>query len=103
MHVRRGDLVQVRSGNDRGKTGKVLTVRVAEGKVIVEGVALRWKHLRKGPKNPQGGRIQRETPIAASNVLPVCTACKRGVRARRGRHQGALQRLCAKCGAALGG
>jgi large subunit ribosomal protein L24 len=102
MHVRRGDLVQVRSGNDRGKTGKVLSVRPEELRVVVEGIGMRWKHLRKGAKNPQGGRVQRETPIAISNVLPYCAKCKRGVRARHERREEGVRRLCAKCGSPLG-
>ena len=102
MHVRRDDVVQVTAGADRGKTGKILRVLVREGRVVVEGVNLRWKHLRKGPKNPQGGRVHREAPIAAAKVLLRCERCGRGVRARHVDKDGRKLRACAKCGAELG-
>ncbi|MGH7162641.1 MAG: 50S ribosomal protein L24 [Planctomycetota bacterium] len=67
--VRKGDLVEVLSGNDRGKRGRVLRVIPAKARVVVQGVNLRWKHLRKSPKAPQGGRLRRETPLHVSNVM----------------------------------
>ena len=102
MHVRRDDVVQVTAGTDRGKVGKVLHVEVDDGRVVVEGVNLRWKHLRRGPKNPQGGRVKREAPIAASRVLLRCEKCGRGVRTRHARKDGVRHRTCVKCGADLG-
>lgn len=68
MHVRKDDEVLVIAGNDRGKTGRVLRVLPKTGRVLVEGVNVRVKHLRRTQANPQGGRVEREFPIHASNV-----------------------------------
>ncbi|HET6204575.1 MAG TPA: 50S ribosomal protein L24 [Planctomycetota bacterium] len=103
MHVRRDDLVQVMAGADRGKFGRVLRTIPEEGKVVVEGVNLRWKHLRKGPKNPQGGRVRREFPIASARILLRCERCGGGRRARTRLEEERKVRICAKCGAELGG
>jgi large subunit ribosomal protein L24 len=67
--IRKGDLVEVIAGNDRGKRGRVLQVIPDRDRVVVEGVNVRWKHMRKSQKTPQGGRLQREMPIHRSNVM----------------------------------
>ena len=69
--VRKGDQVAVMSGNDRGKRGRVLRVIHDKQRVVVQGVNVVFKHLRKSQKNPQGGRIRREAPIHLSNVMPI--------------------------------
>jgi large subunit ribosomal protein L24 len=68
LHVRKNDDVVVISGNDRGKSGKVLKVLPQKGRVIVEGVNIRKRHMRPTQSNPQGAIIEREFPIHASNV-----------------------------------
>ena len=67
--IRKGDMVEVISGNDRGKRGRVLRVIPDKNRIVVQGVNLRWKHMRKSQQNPQGGRVRRETPIHLSNVM----------------------------------
>lgn len=77
MHVKVGDEVQIIKGKDRPQTadersqpsGKVLRVDRETNRVIVEGKNMVWKHLRKSEQNPQGGRVQREAPIPAANVM----------------------------------
>jgi large subunit ribosomal protein L24 len=69
MKIRKNDTVVVISGNAKGKTGKVLKVYPATGRVIVEGVNIVKRHSRPRQKNPQGGILQREAPIHASNVM----------------------------------
>ena len=69
--VRKGDVVAVVSGDDKGKRGRVLRVLPAKNRVIVEGVNLVYKHLRRSQQNPQGGRIRREAAIHASNIMPI--------------------------------
>ncbi len=71
MHIKKGDIVQVMSGDDRGKRGRVLSVLPDKGKVVVEGINRVYKHLRKSQKNPQGGRLSKEMPVDASNVLLI--------------------------------
>ena len=70
-HVKKGDMVVVVAGDDKGKTGQIIRVDVASGKVLVQGVNRVFRHLRPNRRNPQGGRIQKEMPISISNVLPV--------------------------------
>jgi large subunit ribosomal protein L24 len=69
MKIHKNDMVMVISGNSRGKTGKVLKVYPDEGRVIVEGVNIIKRHTRPNQRNPQGGIVQRESPINASNVM----------------------------------
>ena len=70
-HVRRGDTVQVISGNHRGSTGKILLVNPTRSQVIIEGVRMIKKHQRKTQDNPNGAIIEREGPIHISNVKVV--------------------------------
>ena len=69
MKIRKNDSVMVISGNDRGKTGKVLKVFPKNSRVIIEGINLRKRHTKPSQKNPQGGIIEKEAPIHASNVM----------------------------------
>ena len=78
MHVKKGDLVRVISGNDRGRTGEVVHSYPREGRVLVEGVNMRWRHRRPSQQNPKGERMQREVPIHASNVSLVEGEAARG-------------------------
>lgn len=71
LHVKKGDMVRVLTGNDKGKTGRVLRVFPAKSRLIVEGINLRIRHTRPNAAYPQGGRIEREMPIHASNVMPL--------------------------------
>ena len=71
MNIRRDDEVLVIAGSDKGTRGRVLRVLPARGKVIVEGVAKVWKHVRKSQKHPHGDRISKEMPIDASNVMLI--------------------------------
>ena len=71
LHIRKGDMIRVISGNDRGKEGKVLRVYPEKERVIVEGVNVRVRHTRPNQLYPQGGRIQQEMAIHASNVMPL--------------------------------
>ena len=71
LHVRKGDMVRVIAGNDRGKEGKVLRVFSEKERAIIEGVNVRIRHTRPNQTYPQGGRIQQEMPIHLSNVMPL--------------------------------
>lgn len=69
MKIRKNDTVMVISGNDRGKTGKVLKVFPKESKIIIEGINIRKRHTKPSQKRPQGGIIEKEAPINSSNVM----------------------------------
>lgn len=70
FHVKKGDVVSVISGNDKGKQGKILSVDTKNERVIVEGVNIRTKHQKPNQQNQQGGRVQMEMSIHISNVMP---------------------------------
>lgn len=78
FHVKKGDQVQVTSGNHRGSKGKVLQVLAKKQRVLVEGVRLIKKHVRKSQDNPQGAIVEREGPIHISNVKLVEQSVKAG-------------------------
>jgi large subunit ribosomal protein L24 len=69
QRIKKGDAVVVVAGKDKGRTGRVLAVLPAEEKVLVEGVNARTKHIKPSQANPQGGRVRKEIPIHASNVM----------------------------------
>ena len=71
FHVKKGDDVQVITGNHKGATGKILQVFPAKLQVVIEGVRMIKKHTRKSQDNPQGAIIEREGPIHISNVKKV--------------------------------
>jgi large subunit ribosomal protein L24 len=106
MLIKTGDLVEVRTGNAKGTRAKVLSVRPdADGgaKLVVEGVNRVYRHLKRSQKNPQGGRLSKEMPIDASNVLFVCSACGKATRlGARVAADGGKVRFCRKCGAEQG-
>jgi large subunit ribosomal protein L24 len=102
MHIRVDDVVEVITGEDKVR-GKVLRVLRGEGRVIVEGVNRAYRHIRRSQKNPQGGRLSKEMPIDASNVMLVCTSCNQATRTgARFRGDGTKERFCKSCSAALG-
>ena len=68
-HVKKNDMVVVLAGNERGKRGKVLQVIPRKGQVVVEGVRMIKKAMRKSQDRPQGGFLEREGPIHISNVM----------------------------------
>jgi len=105
MHVRRGDLVEVKKGVDvwdpeeRLGRGRVLKVFRETNRVIVDGIHMVVKHQRKSRDHPEGARIRKEAAIDASNVLVVCAKCDRGVRTgMKTRDDGKKVRYCKKCG-----
>ncbi|HZY85494.1 MAG TPA: 50S ribosomal protein L24 [Gemmataceae bacterium] len=105
MHVRKDDMVQVMTGDDaeKGRARRVLRVLPDVNKVVVEGVNRVYKHVKPNRRNPQGGRLSKEMPVAAANVQLWCPACKRGVRVgKRYTDDGRKERFCKKCGTALG-
>ncbi|KYH33681.1 50S ribosomal protein L24 [Neomoorella mulderi] len=99
VHVKKGDLVMVITGKDAGKKGKVLSVDRAKGRVVVEGVNIVKRHTRPTPKMPQGGIIEKEAPVASSNVMLFCSKCNRPTRiGKQFLADGTKTRVCKKCG-----
>ena len=99
LHVKKGDTVVVIAGKDAGTTGKVLAASPTKGKVVVENVAKIKRHTKPSKNDPQGGIIEKEAYIDASNVMPYCPKCKKGVRiANVEGKNGKTVRACVKCG-----
>lgn len=82
MHVRKGDKVIVISGNDKGTTGEIREVNRDRSRIIVDGVNLRWKHVKPTQQTPKGERIQAECSIHSSNVMHLDPKTNKGVRRR---------------------
>jgi large subunit ribosomal protein L24 len=101
-HVKKGDNVMVIAGKDKGKKGKVLRVVPSTGRVVVEGVNMIKKHQRPNQKVMQGGIIDKEAPLALSNVQVICSKCGDPVRTgKKELEDGKMVRVCAKCGEVL--
>ena len=99
LHVKKGDKVVVIAGADKSKeVREVLQVDVNLGKVLVQGANIRWKHLKRSQQNPQGGRIQKEFPFDASNVLLYSEKAGKGVRTRSKVVDGKRVRVGIPCG-----
>jgi len=100
MDVRKNDTVKVLAGRERGKSGKVLEVLHGSGRVRVEKLMTVKRHLKKGRSqtNPEGGIIEKNASIHASNVMVVCPKCGKATRvARVPRDDGRRVRACRKC------
>lgn len=69
--IKVGDLVQVISGKDKGKQGKIAKILASDGKVVVEGVNMVTRHTRPNARNQQGGKLTKEAPLHASKVMPI--------------------------------
>ncbi|MGI6145197.1 MAG: 50S ribosomal protein L24 [Clostridia bacterium] len=99
VHVKKGDLVQIITGKDAGKKGKVLNVDPQKGRVIVEGLNIVKRHMRPTRVNPQGGITEIEAPLDSSNVMIFCEKCKKPVRINKVfLADGKKVRVCNQCG-----
>ena len=83
MRIKKEDRIVVLEGKDRGKTGKVLAVFPETNRVLVERVNLMKHHSKRRDQRQQGGIIEREVPIHASNVMLICPRCDRRSRTYR--------------------
>ena len=98
MKVKKGDTVQVLSGNDKGKTGEVLEVMPKQQKVIVKGVNIRKKHVKPKKQGEEGGIIPVECSIHSSKVNVVCPKCNKATRIGMVKEGKEKIRVCKKCG-----
>ena len=98
LKIRKGDTVKVISGNDKGKTGRVLVVERNKNRVIVEGVRSVSKHTKPSAENPNGGILDKEAPIHVSNVMLVDGSGDATRVGRKENDKGKLQRYSKKTG-----
>lgn len=99
MHIKKGDTVMIITGNDKGKTGKVLELSPKEGKVIVEGRNMVTKHVKPRKAGDPSGIVKAEGAIYACKVVPVCGKCHKPTRSGvKIFEDGTKSRICKKCG-----
>lgn len=95
--IRKGDQIKVIAGKDLGKTGSVLKVVRDKGRILVEGINLHKKSMRKSQKKQVGGIKDIETPLNISNVMLVCPKCKKSTRIGIKVTDNKKIRICKKC------
>jgi len=96
-HVKKGDRVYVLSGEDKGKSGKILRVLPRGNRVIVDGINIVKKHTRPTRTNTQGGIVESPAPMDASKVMLICPSCEKPSRVRRERGASGVVRICKRC------
>lgn len=98
-YIKINDQVEVITGKDKGRVGKVIKVLPSEDKVLVEKVNMIKRHTKPNMVNQQGGIIDKEAPIHVSNVMLICPKCAKAVRpAKKMLDDGTKVRTCKKCG-----
>lgn len=98
FHVKKGDLVQVMAGKEKGKQGKVLQVFFTKNRLTIENLNIVKRHTRPSRQNQEGGIVEKEAAIAASNVMIVCSSCNTPTRTGlRTLEDGTRVRSCKKC------
>jgi len=99
LHIKKGDLVFVNSGESKGQQGRVLSVIVKDSRAIVESVNMVSKHTKPNAKHPQGGIIKKEAPVHISNLMLIDpTSGKPSRIGRRLNESGKLVRYSKKSG-----
>ena len=101
MKIKKGDNVEVLSGNDKGKKGEVLEVIPKESKIVVKGVNVRKKHVKARKQGDESGIISVECSIPSSKVNVVCPKCGKTTRVGYSMEKDKKIRVCKKCGAKL--
>ena len=101
MRIKKGDNVQVLSGNDKGKTGEVLEVSPKADKIIVKGVNVRKKHVKARKQGDESGIIAVECSIPSSKVNVVCPKCGKTTKVGYTLEKDEKVRVCKKCGSKL--
>ncbi|MBI1978005.1 MAG: 50S ribosomal protein L24 [Candidatus Omnitrophica bacterium] len=98
MKLKKGDMVTVLTGKERGKKGKVLRVFPSESRILIEGLNYMKVYLRPSQQNPKGGISQVEGKMQSSNVQLVCPRCSKVTRTGyQFLSDGTKQRICKKC------
>lgn len=97
MKIRKGDKIKVISGKDKGKEGKVEKVYKKSNKILVLGINLYKRHLKKNPQTNQGGIVEVPRPIDVSKVMLICPKCNKTTRVGFVFENGKKYRYCKKC------
>lgn len=101
MKIRKGDQVQILSGKDRGKRGKVLRTLPKSGKLVVEGLNLVKRHKRPRKSGEKGQRIEIPAPVQISKIMIICPHCGKVTRVGYKIAEKNKMRICKKCDSEL--
>ena len=101
MKIKKGDIVKMLSGKDRGKTGKVLRIAPVESRIAVEGLNLIKKHLRPRKQGEKGQIATIPALVSVSKALLVCGKCGKATRVGHAISEGRKYRICKKCGSEI--
>ena len=97
MKLKRGDNVMVISGNNKGKTGIIDKILTVQGRVIIGGVNVVKKHIKPSNTSKQSGIVEKSLPIDMSNILIICSNCKKSTKIKYIVKQKEKRRICSKC------
>jgi len=98
-HIKKDDKVKVIVGKDKGKIGKVLSIKGSKNRIVVENINIIKRHAKPSAQHRQGGIIESEAPIHWSNVMLMCNKCVTPIRIKMKRlEDGKKIRICSKCG-----
>lgn len=102
MKIKKGDTVKIISGNDKGKQGKVIAVIPVEGRIVVEGLNMKKKHVRPRQQNKKGELVNIPGAFHVSRAMIVCSKCSKVVRVKHAvNDEGRKMRVCGACGSEL--
>lgn len=97
MKIRKGDLVRIIYGKDKGREGKVEKVYLKKRKILIPGINLFKRHIKKSEQLPQGGIIEIPRPLDVSKVMLICPVCKKPTRVGFKFEKKSRFRYCKKC------
>lgn len=101
MNIKKGDLVLIIKGKDRGKSGKISQAIPKKGLITIAGVNVGKKHLKPNQKNPHGGIVNFNSPIKSANVALICPRCNKNTRVAYKIIGKSKLRICKKCNEAI--
>jgi large subunit ribosomal protein L24 len=101
MKIKKSDNIMMIAGKDKGKTGIVERVFPTTGKIVAKGIALAKKHVKPSKKNPQGGIMDINQKVNASNAMIVCPSCGKPTRVGYNIVNDKKSRVCKKCNQSL--
>ena len=97
MKILKGDNIKVIYGKDKGRKGKIERVYKKQNKVLIEGINIYKKHVKKSEQTPQGGVVDIPRPINISKVMLICPKCSKPTRVSIKREKNKKKRVCKKC------
>lgn len=97
MKIKKGDKIKVIAGKDKGKEGTVQKVYVNQSKVLMTGINIYKKHIKKNEKMPQGGTVELPRPMDVSKIMLMCPSCNKVTRIGYKVSKGTKTRICKKC------